>query len=119
MARVKRAVSAHKKKRKIFKRTKGFEGLSRSSYKKAKEAVLKAEKYAYRDRRTKKRVMRSLWNIRINAASRRNGLSYSKFMGLLKVKNIRLDRKILAQIAAETPEVFAKIVIKAKEKVKK
>jgi len=114
MSRIKRAVSSHKKRRKVLKRTKGFEGIRSKTYRKAKEAMVKAEKYAYIDRRTKKRTMRSLWNVRINAGVRKHGLSYSKFINLLKKKDIKLNRKMLAKLAAESPQVFDKIVEKIK-----
>lgn len=107
---------AHKKKRTIRKRVKGFLSTRRGSIKRAKEAILKAESNAYKDRKTKKRTMRALWQMRINAACRRHGLSYSKFIALLKINNIGLDRKILAEIAAEFPIAFQNIVNKVKVK---
>lgn len=116
MTRIKRGVHAKKKKRTLKKRVKGFLSSRRGSIKRAKEAVLKAETYAYRDRRAKKRTMRALWQMRINAACRNHGLSYSKFIALLKAKKIGLDRKILAEIAAEFPKAFAAIVQKVKSK---
>ncbi len=115
MTRVKRAVSAHKKKKKVAKRVKGFGATRRGSYKKAKEAILKAEGYAYKDRKAKKRTMRTIWQTRISAAVKQYGLSYSKFIHLLKEKNILLDRKILAKLANEFPVAFRKVV----ESVKK
>ena len=116
MTRIKRGVLAHKKKRTIRKRVKGFLSTRRGSIKRAKEAILKAETNAYKDRKTKKRTMRALWQMRINAACRKHGLSYSKFIALLKVNNIGLDRKILAELAAETPLAFKNIVNKVKVK---
>ncbi len=110
MTRIKRAVGAKKKRAKLKKRVKGFLSTRRGSIKRAKEAVMKAETYAYRDRKAKKRTMRQLWQVRINAAVRQFDLSYSKFINLLKQKNILLDRKILANLAAEKPEAFSKIV---------
>lgn len=101
---------AHKKKRAIRKRVKGFTSTRRGSIKRAKEAILKAESQSYAHRKTKKRTMRALWQMRINAACRQHGLSYSKFMHLLKIKNIGLDRKILAQLAVEVPLAFRNIV---------
>lgn len=95
--------------------TKGFKWRRKSNFIAAKEAILKAGKYAYRDRRTKKRTMRGLWIIRLNNAVRKFELSYSKFIGILKVKNIELDRKVLSQMAGENPEVFGKFM----EEVKK
>ncbi len=111
--RVKGGQVTRRKHKKILTATKGMRDMRKRSIKRAKEAVLKAGANAYIGRRQKKRDMRSLWNIRINAASRENGLSYSKFMAALKAKKIELDRKILAEIAAERPEVFKKIFEKA------
>ena len=116
MTRIKRGVLAHKKKRTIRKRVKGFISSRRASIKRAKEAIIKAETNAYKDRKKKKSVMRAIWQTRINAACRQHGLSYSKFIALLKKENIGLDRKILAQIAAESPVAFANIVKKVKSK---
>lgn len=110
---------AHKKKRTIRKRVKGFISTRRASIKRAKEAILKAESQSYAHRKTKKRTMRTLWQTRINAACRKHGLSYSKFVALLKANNIGLDRKILAQIAAELPLAFQSIVRKVKTVEKK
>lgn len=112
--RVKRGKTVRKKHKKILAQTKGMKGLRRHSIKKAKEALLKALSYSYRDRRNKKRDFRELWIVRINAAAKENGLSYSTFINKLKEKNIELDRKILAEIAATKPEVFKKIVEKVK-----
>lgn len=112
--RVKGGVTTKKRHKKILAQTKGMRDGRSKSIKRAKEAVLKAGANAYIDRRNKKRSFRSLWNIRINAAVREFGLSYSKFIAALKAKNIELDRKILAEIAAERPEVFEKIVEKVK-----
>lgn len=95
--------------------TKGFKWRRNSNYIAAKEALLKAGKYAYRDRRTKKRTMRSLWIIRLNNAVRKFELSYSKFIDVLKRKNIELDRKVLSQMAGENPEIFGKFM----EEIKK
>jgi large subunit ribosomal protein L20 len=106
---------AHKKKRTIRKRVKGFLSTRRGSIKRAKEAIIKAETNAYKDRKKKKSVMRALWQTRINAACRKYGLSYSKFIALIKKNNIGLDRKILAQIAAEYPKAFANIVKSVKK----
>lgn len=115
MTRIKRGVLAHKKKRTIRKRVKGFLSTRRSSIKRAKEAILKADTQAYAHRKTKKRTMRALWQTRINAACRKHGLSYSKFISLLKVKNIGIDRKILAQLAVEMPLAFKNIVKEIKK----
>ncbi|HBF67417.1 MAG TPA: 50S ribosomal protein L20 [Candidatus Magasanikbacteria bacterium] len=115
MPRVKRAIMHLKKRRTLMKRAKGFGGSRKKLLKQAKVAVTRAGAYAYRDRRVKKREFRRLWNVRINAAVRSYGLSYSAFMNLLKKAGIGLDRKILAMLGAEKPAVFAKIV----EQVKK
>ncbi|MBM3256528.1 MAG: 50S ribosomal protein L20 [Candidatus Moranbacteria bacterium] len=114
--RIKRGVFAKKKKRALRKSVKGYLSTRRGSIKRAKEAFLKAGANAYRDRRKKKSVMRALWQIRINAAARQHGLSYSKFMHLIKKANVKLDRKILAQLAAEYPAAFKNIVNKVKVK---
>jgi len=115
MTRIKRGVSANKRRKNVLKLTKGFKWRRKSNFGAAKEAVLKAGKYAYRDRRTKKRVMRGLWIIRLNNAVRKFELSYSKFIKVLKDKKIELDRKVLSQMAGENPEVFGKFM----EEVKK
>ncbi len=98
-----------------MKYAKGFRLGRKSKYRLAKEALQKAWKYAYRDRKVKKREFRKIWQIQINAACRNFGLSYSKFINLLKKKNIVLDRKILATLAKEKPDVFKKIMEKVKE----
>lgn len=115
--RVKRGTTTRKKHKKIIKATKGMQGLRRSSIKKAKEALLKSWSYAYRDRKTKKRTFRSLWIIRINAALKESGLSYSQFIKKLKENNIEIDRKSLADLAVNNPEILAKIIEKVKLKV--
>jgi large subunit ribosomal protein L20 len=101
MTRVKRSVNARKKRRATLELTKGFRGEAHSNYKRAKEALLKADSYAYRDRRNRKRDFRRLWITRINAAARQNGLSYGEFMHGLKLAGIELDRKVLAAMAAD------------------
>ena len=117
MSRVKRSVHARKKRRAALERTKGFRGQAHSSYKRAKEALLKADSYAYRDRRNKKRDFRRLWIVRINAAARREGLSYNQFMHGLREAGIELDRKVLADIAVRDPETFRRFAEKAREAV--
>src|SRR3954465_263323 len=117
MSRVKRSVHARKKRRATLERTKGFRGQAHSSYKRAKEALLKADTYAYRDRRNKKRDFRRLWIVRINAAARQEGMSYSQFMHGLKAAGIELDRKVLADIAVRDPETFRRFAEKAREAV--
>jgi large subunit ribosomal protein L20 len=115
MTRVKRSVNAKKKRRATLERTKGFRGDANSHYKKAKEAVLKADSYAYRDRRNKKRDFRRLWITRINAAARLNGMSYSQFIHGLQAAGIELDRKVLADIAVRDPETFSRFAEAARE----
>ena len=106
MSRVKRGVQAKKRHKKILKLAKGYRGARSRTFKVANQAVLKAGQYAYRDRKVKKRTFRSLWIIRINAAVREHGLSYSVFMNGLKKVNIELDRRVLANMAVEDKEGF-------------
>lgn len=115
MPRVKRGVIHAKKRRGLMKKAKGFRWGRKNLVKLAKTAVTKAGAYAFRDRRAKKRERRRLWQVQINAALRAHGTSYSKFMGSLKKANIQLDRKVLAGLAQENPEVFASIVAAAKQ----
>ena len=115
MSRVKRSVSARKKRRATLERTKGYRGQAKSSYKRAKEALLKADSYAYRDRRNRKRDFRRLWITRINAAARREGMSYSQFMHGLNEAGIEVDRKMLADIAVRDPETFRRFAEQARE----
>jgi len=110
MVRIKRGTTANKRRKKILKETKGYRWGRKSKYKQAKQAFIKAKTYAYRDRKVKKREFRKLWQIRIGAACRKLGLSYSKFIYQLKEKNIEIDRKILNQLVQEKPEIFEKIV---------
>lgn len=117
--RVKRGVAARKRHKKLLKQTKGMQGLRRSSVKKAREAVMKASSYAYRDRRNRRRDFRSLWIARIGAAARGHGISYRELMQGLKRSEIELDRKILADLAVREPEVFAKVTEEAKNAVAK
>ena len=117
MARVKRGVQTKKRHKKILKQAKGYRGARSRIFKVANQAVNRAGQYAYRDRRQKKREFRSLWIIRINAAVRENGLSYSKFMVGLKKANIYLDRKTLADLAVNDKEAFSLIVEKAKSNI--
>lgn len=107
--RIKRAVNALKKRRKIMKLAKGYFGSKSRSYRIAREAVMKSQMYAFIGRRQKKRQFRTLWIARINAAARINGLSYSKFMHGLKVAGIELNRKVLAEIAVSDAATFAKL----------
>jgi len=115
MSRVKRSVHARKKRRATLERTKGYRGEAHSSYRRAKEALLKADSYAYRDRRNKKRDFRRLWITRINAAARREGLTYGQFMHGLRLAEIEVDRKILADIAVRDPETFRRFAERARE----
>ena len=114
MVRVKRGKTAHKRRKHLLKHAKGFRWGRKSKYRLAKVAVMKALRYAWRDRRTKKREFRALWQTQINAACRKVGLSYSKFIHALKENKIELDRKILAQLAQDYPQIFSKIVEKVK-----
>lgn len=114
MARVKRGKIAHKRRKYVLAQAKGFQGGRKSKYRLAKVALMKAWSYAYRDRKRKKREFRRLWQIQINAACRNLGITYSKFIHQLKQKNIGLDRKILAQLAKEHPQIFEEIVEKVK-----
>jgi large subunit ribosomal protein L20 len=113
--RVKRSVHARKKRREVLSKTKGFRGEANHNYKRAKEALLKAETYAYRDRRNRKRDFRRLWITRINAAARLNGMSYSQLMHGLKLAGVELDRKVLADIAVRDPETFRRFAETARE----
>jgi large subunit ribosomal protein L20 len=115
MTRVKRSVHARKKRRSVLERAKGYRGEKHSSYRRAKEQVMKSESYAYRDRRARKRDFRSLWIVRINAAARREGLSYSQMMAGLRESGIELNRKMLADIAVRDPETFRRFAERAKE----
>ncbi|PJC02794.1 MAG: 50S ribosomal protein L20, partial [Gallionellales bacterium CG_4_9_14_0_8_um_filter_59_50] len=114
MARVKRGVTARARHKKILDKAKGYRGRRNSVYRIAKEAVMKAGQYAYRDRRQKKRQFRTLWIARINAAAREQGLSYSVFMNGLKKAAIEIDRKVLADLAVFDKAAFTQIVGQAK-----
>ena len=114
MPRVKRSVNARKKRRKVLEQAKGYRGTKHSSYRRAKEQVQRSRKYAYRDRRVRKREFRKLWIVRINAGARENGLSYNTFMHGLKLAEIELDRKVLADMAVADPASFASLVEQAK-----
>lgn len=114
--RVKRGVSAHAKHKKILNQAKGMQHYRTRSYRLAKQGVIKSLRYSYRDRRNKKRDLRSLWITRINNASRELGLSYSQLIAGMKAKNITIDRKILSDLAVNNPEAFKAIVNTVKEK---
>ena len=113
MSRVKRGVTSHARHKKVLKQVKGQFGRRKNTIRVAKQALEKAMQYAYRDRRAKKREFRSLWIQRINAGVRAEGLTYSKFINGLSKSGIKLDRKILAEIAYDNPEAFKTIVKKA------
>ena len=115
MARVKRAVSAHKKRRTVLNRAKGYYGAKSRSYRAAKEQVQHSLQYMYRDRRNKKREIRRLWITRINAAARINGMSYSVLMNGLKKAGVQLDRKVLSDMAVNDPAAYTAITEVAKK----
>ncbi len=117
MPRVKRAVTAKKKRRTVLAKAKGYYGAKSRTYRAAKEQVQHSLQYAYRDRRNKKREIRRLWISRINAAARLNGMSYSVFMNGLKKAGVELDRKILSDMAVNDPAAFTKLAEVAKEHV--
>jgi large subunit ribosomal protein L20 len=112
--RVKRSVHGRKKRRKVLGQAKGYWGLKHSSHRRAKEQLDRSLVYAYRDRKVRKRTMRSLWIIRINAAARQEGLSYSQFVAGCKKAEIELDRKVLADLAVSDPPAFKAVAEKAK-----
>jgi large subunit ribosomal protein L20 len=114
MSRVKRGVQAHRRHKKILKLAKGYYGARSRVFRVAKQAVIKAGQYAYRDRRQRKRQFRALWIARINAGARMNGLSYSRLISGLKKSSIEIDRKVLADLAIHDTAVFTAIVEKAK-----
>ena len=118
MARIKVGVTAHRRHKHILKLAKGYRGAKSKQFKKANETVMKALSYARRDRRVKKREFRRLWIARINAAARANGMSYSTFMHGLKVANISLNRKMLAEIAVSDAKAFADLAEAAKAAIK-
>ena len=115
MSRVKRSVHARKKRRATLERAKGYRGEKHSSYRRAKEQVMKSESYAYRDRRARKRTFRSLWIVRINAAARREGMSYSELIHGLGEAGVEVNRKMLADIAVRDPEAFRRFAELARE----
>ena len=119
MPRVKRSVHARKKRRKVLEQAKGYWGLKSKTYKAAKEQVEHSLAYAYRDRKARKREFRRLWIIRINAAARKEGLSYNQLVAGLRIAEIPLDRKVLADIAVSDPEAFGKIAAQAKTALEK
>ena len=110
MPRANSSVPRHKRHRKIVKQAKGYYGVRKSNFRAAKDAVERGLQFAYRDRRQKKRTIRSLWIIRINAAVREHGLTYSRFINLLKTKDVLINRKTLAYLAVNDPATFSEIV---------
>ncbi|MBW8760804.1 MAG: 50S ribosomal protein L20 [Burkholderiales bacterium] len=114
MPRVKRGVTARARHKKILALAKGYRGRRKNVYRVAKQAVMKAGQYAYRDRRTRKRVFRKLWIARINAGARSHGVTYSRFIAGLKKLSIDLDRKVLSDMAINDPAAFGAIVAKVK-----
>ncbi|WP_177419709.1 50S ribosomal protein L20 [endosymbiont of Lamellibrachia barhami] len=114
MPRVKRGVQAHARHKKVLDEAKGYYGARRKIYRVAKQAVIKAGQYAYRDRRQKKRQFRALWIVRINAGARDNGLSYSRMINGLNIAEIEIDRKMLADLAVHDKPAFAALAEKAK-----
>ena len=117
MARATNAVARKRRKKKVLKEAKGYFGRKHSSYRLANEQVMRSGAYAYRDRRTRKRDFRRLWIIRINAAARREGMSYSQFMHGLKLAGVELDRKVLADIAVHDPEAFRRFAELSREAI--
>ncbi|KEF32903.1 MAG: 50S ribosomal protein L20 [Gammaproteobacteria bacterium] len=114
MARVKRGVVARRRHKKVLNQAKGYYGARSRVFRVAKQAVIKAGQYAYRDRRNRKRAFRALWIARINAGARANGLSYSRLIAGLKKANVEIDRKVLADLAMNEQQAFAAVVEKAK-----
>jgi len=119
MARVKRGTTAHAKHKKVFKQAKGFNGRRKNTIRVAKQAVERAQQYAYRDRRVRKRNFRALWIQRINAAARELGLTYGRFINGLNLSGIEVDRKILADLAVREPEAFKALVEQAQQALAK
>ena len=114
MSRVKRGVTAHARHKKVIEQAKGYRGRRKNVFRVARQAVTKAGQYAYRDRRQKKRVFRALWIVRINAAAREHGLSYSRLMSGLHKSAIDIDRKVLAELAVTDKQAFAELANQAK-----
>ena len=110
MTRIKRGVAAGKRRKNLIKRAKGFDNRRSHTFVAARQALLKADTYAYRDRRNRKRDFRALWLIRANAALRENGTTWSKFAGVMKKQSIQINRKMLSELAVRYPEVFDKMV---------
>ncbi|PPI88799.1 50S ribosomal protein L20 [Candidatus Pantoea edessiphila] len=117
MARVKHSTTGHSRHKKILKRAKGYYGARSRTYRSAFQAVIKAGQYAYRDRKQRKRQFRQLWIARINAAARQNGISYSKLINSFKKAAIKIDRKVLADIAVIDKDIFSKLIEKANKAI--
>ncbi len=117
MVRVKRGVAAHARHRRVLKQTKGFYGTRNRLFRRANEALMKSLQYAYRDRKTRKRDFRRLWIIRINAASRLNGLPYNQFIRGLSLAGVAVDRKMLADLAVRDEAAFTEVVNVAKQRL--
>jgi len=115
MAKIKHSVATRRRKKRVLKQTKGFWGDRSKQFQQARRALMHALEYQYRDRRNKKREIRALWIVRINAACRASGLTYSKFMNGLKKANVNIDRKILADLAVRDPKTFDKLIEIAKK----
>ena len=115
MARVKRGVTAHARHKKVVKLAKGYRGRAKSAFRIAIEKVEKGLRYAYRDRRNRKRAFRALWIQRINAGARQHGLTYAQFMNGMKKAGVELDRKVLSDLAAREPEAFKSLVEQARQ----
>ena len=115
MTRVKRGTVARARRKKVLKAAKGYQGQRSRSFRVAKQAVIKAGQYAYRDRRQRKRQFRALWIVRINAAAREHGLSYSRLIAGLKKADIQMDRKVLADLALHEKDAFGALASKARE----
>ncbi len=111
MTRIKRGVAASKRRKNLLKRAKGFDNRRSTNFRQAREALLKAESYAYRDRRNKKRDQRAIWLVRLGAALRDSGTTWSKFANMLKLQGIELNRKMLSEMAIKAPESFDKMVM--------
>lgn len=115
MSRVKKSVASRARRKKILEKAKGYYGARSRTFRVAKQAVIKAGQYAYRDRRQRKRQFRALWILRINAGCRMHGLTYSRFIHGLELANVKVDRKILSELAVNNPETFLAVVEQAKK----
>ncbi len=111
MTRIKRGVAASKRRKNLLKRAKGFDNRRSTNFRQAREALLKADTYAFRDRRNKKRDQRALWLVRLGAALRDSGTTWSKFAAVLKKENVEVNRKMLSEMAIKTPTAFDKMVV--------